>query len=86
MTTDKTDKTEKTDLLKFYRSEIKFESELLSNRLNSFIASQSFLLIAYGGSTLESTVRPRVPAGSRSPRDFPVLPGDAGDQGIVLSD
>ena len=45
-----TEKTEKTDLLKFYRSEIKFESELLSNRLNSFISSQSFLLIAYGGS------------------------------------
>lgn len=38
------------DLLKFYRSEIQFESEMLSSRLNSFISSQSFLLIAYGSS------------------------------------
>ena len=35
------------DLLARYRSEIRFESELLSNRLDSFMSSQSFLLIAY---------------------------------------
>jgi len=34
-------------LLQYYRGEIKFESDLLSNRLNSFMASQSFLLLAY---------------------------------------
>ncbi|WP_051329098.1 hypothetical protein [Geminicoccus roseus] len=41
---------EPVDLLKFYRSEIQFESQMLSSRLNSFISSQSFLLIAYGSS------------------------------------
>ena len=41
---------ENIELLKFYRSEIKFECELLANRLNSFISSQAFLLIAYAGS------------------------------------
>lgn len=35
------------DLLKFYRSEIHFQSTLLSGRLNAFISSQSFLVIAY---------------------------------------
>jgi hypothetical protein len=38
---------ESADLLARYRSEIRFESELLSGRLNSFMSSQSFLLIAY---------------------------------------
>lgn len=37
----------KSDLLKFYRSEIKFQNDLLSSRLNSLLTSQSFLLIAY---------------------------------------
>ena len=35
------------DLLRFYRSEIKFQSDLLSSRLSSLLTSQSFLLIAY---------------------------------------
>ncbi|MFP2930646.1 hypothetical protein ACLESO_36700 [Pyxidicoccus sp. 3LG] len=38
------------DLLQFYRSEIKFESDMLSSRLNAFISSQAFLVIAYAGS------------------------------------
>ncbi len=43
------------ELLAFYRSEIKFESELLSNRLNAFIASQSFLVIAYASALSASS-------------------------------
>jgi hypothetical protein len=39
-----------SDLLNFYRSEIQFESGMLSGRLNSFMTSQSFILIAYGSS------------------------------------
>jgi len=35
------------EILKFYRGEIRFQSNLLSGRLNAFISSQSFLLIAY---------------------------------------
>ncbi|GEO13660.1 hypothetical protein [Microvirga aerophila] len=38
---------DKRELLKFYRGEIKFQSDLLSSRLNSLLTSQSFLLIAY---------------------------------------
>ncbi|WP_125933114.1 hypothetical protein [Candidatus Sodalis sp. SoCistrobi] len=38
------------DLLRFYRSEIQWQSGLLSGRLNAFIASQSFLVIAYATS------------------------------------
>ena len=38
---------EHKNLLLFYRSEIKFESQLLSGCLSSLIASQSFLLIGY---------------------------------------
>jgi hypothetical protein len=37
----------KAELLKFYRSEIKFQNDLLSSRLSSLLTSQSFLLIAY---------------------------------------
>ena len=44
---DAPQRDEGADLLARYRSEIRFESELLSNRLNSFMSSQSFLLIAY---------------------------------------
>lgn len=39
------------DLLKFYRSEIHFQSTLLSGRLNAFISSQSFHVIAYASAT-----------------------------------
>jgi hypothetical protein len=39
-----------SDLLNFYRSEIQFESGMLSGRLNAFMTSQSFILIAYGSS------------------------------------
>ena len=38
---------DKRELLKFYRGEIKFQSDLLSSRLSSLLTSQSFLLIAY---------------------------------------
>lgn len=44
---DAAQRDDSADLLARYRSEIRFESELLSNRLNSFMSSQSFLLIAY---------------------------------------
>ena len=38
------------ELLRFYRSEIKYQSDLLTSRLNSLLTSQSFLLIAYASS------------------------------------
>jgi hypothetical protein len=38
---------DKSELLMFYRREIKFQSDLLSSRLSSLLTSQSFLLIAY---------------------------------------
>ena len=44
---DATQHDDGADLLARYRSEIRFESELLSSRLDSFMSSQSFLLIAY---------------------------------------
>ncbi len=44
-------------LLNFYRAEIKFESEMLSSRLNAFIASQSFLVIGYASSMSASLDR-----------------------------
>jgi hypothetical protein len=36
-----------SELLGYYRREIKFQSDLLSSRLSSLLTSQSFLLIAY---------------------------------------
>ena len=39
--------TSNIELLRFYRSEIKYQSDLLSSRLSSLLTSQSFLLIAY---------------------------------------
>jgi hypothetical protein len=39
--------TSNLELLRFYRSEIKYQSDLLSSRLSSLLTSQSFLLIAY---------------------------------------
>ncbi len=44
-------------LLNFYRAEIKFESEMLSSRLNAFVASQSFLVIGYASSMSASLGR-----------------------------
>ena len=44
-------------LLNFYREEIRFESGMLSSRLNAFIASQSFLVIGYSGSMSASIGR-----------------------------
>ncbi|MBB2203270.1 hypothetical protein [Gluconacetobacter tumulisoli] len=35
------------DLLAFYRSEIRFESEVVNGRLQALLGSQSFLVIAY---------------------------------------
>lgn len=45
------------DLLKFYRGEIRFESDMLSSRLNAFISSQSFLVIGYASSMSASLER-----------------------------
>lgn len=45
------------DLLKFYRGEIRFESDVLSGRLNAFISSQAFLVIAYASSMSSSNGR-----------------------------
>lgn len=36
--------------LDFYRSEIHYETSLLSNRTNAYLSAQSFLVIAYGSS------------------------------------
>ena len=38
------------DRLKYYRSEIRFESELIGQRLGALLSSQSFLLIGYASS------------------------------------
>ena len=43
---DESHRADGADLIARYRSEIRFESELLSSRLDSFMSSQSFLLIA----------------------------------------
>jgi len=40
--------------LLFYRSEIHFESSLLADRTNSYLASQSFLMIAFASSMANS--------------------------------
>lgn len=45
------------DLLNFYRAEIRFESDMLSSRLNAFISSQSFLVIGYASSMSASLDR-----------------------------
>jgi hypothetical protein len=49
--TDQTDSQEmlqtKLRRLEFYRAEVKHEFNLLSNRLNAYITSQSFLVIAF---------------------------------------
>lgn len=42
--------SENVGLLAAYRSEIRFETELLSGRLNAFLSAQSFLIIAYATS------------------------------------
>lgn len=38
------------DLLKHYRAEIRFESDLAGQRINALLGSQSFLVIAYSSS------------------------------------
>jgi hypothetical protein len=35
------------ELLKFYRGEIRFESEMIENRLSSLMSAQSFLVLGY---------------------------------------
>src|SRR5947209_17747930 len=40
----------KLEKLKFYRAEIKQEYDLLSNRVSSYVTSQSFLCIAFASS------------------------------------
>jgi len=37
----------KTPILNYYRSEIRFETEVVNARLNALLSSQSFLVIAY---------------------------------------
>ena len=41
---------EKLERLEFYRSEIKMEYDLLSNRMSAYVTSQSFLCIAFATS------------------------------------
>ena len=45
------------ELLDFYRGDIRFESDMLSSRLNAFISSQSFLVIGYASSMSASLDR-----------------------------
>lgn len=50
-------KVSPADLLLHIRTEIRFETGLASERLNSFISSQSFLVIAYASSMASSNAR-----------------------------
>ncbi|GBQ70269.1 hypothetical protein AA103196_2440 [Ameyamaea chiangmaiensis NBRC 103196] len=45
------------ELLSFYRSEIRFESEVVNGRLQALLGSQAFLVIAYATSMTGSTKR-----------------------------
>jgi len=45
------------ELLTFYRSEIRFESEVVNGRLQALLGSQSFLVIAYATAMTGSTKR-----------------------------
>jgi len=45
------------ELLAFYRSEIRFESEVVNGRLQELLGSQSFLVIAYATAMTGSTTR-----------------------------
>ncbi len=47
------------ELLNFYRSEIKFESGLIAERVSALLSSQAFLVIAYAGSVSNATLRPK---------------------------
>ena len=46
------------DLLHFYRSEIRFESGLIAERLSALLNSQAFLVIAYASSMSAASLRP----------------------------
>lgn len=46
-----------SELLAFYRAEIRFESEVVNGRLHALLASQSFLVIAYATAMTGSTKR-----------------------------
>lgn len=48
--TDETLRSENIERLKAFRTEIRFESEMLSGRLGAYLSSQSFLIIAYASS------------------------------------
>lgn len=45
------------ELLAFYRSEIRFESEVVNGRLQALLGSQAFLVIAYATAMTGSTKR-----------------------------
>jgi len=45
------------ELLAFYRSEIRFESEVVNGRLQALLSSQAFLVIAYATAMTGSTTR-----------------------------
>lgn len=45
------------ELLAFYRSEIRFESEVVNGRLQALLGSQAFLVIAYATAMTGSTTR-----------------------------
>jgi hypothetical protein len=65
-------------LLNFYRDEIRFESGMLSSRLNAFISSQSFLVIGYASSMSASLGRWHNPFSLVFPPSFALL-------GLVLA-
>jgi len=44
------DASSRTAILNYYRSEIRFETEVVNARLNALLSSQSFLVIAYATS------------------------------------
>ncbi|AOX17247.1 RipA family octameric membrane protein [Kozakia baliensis] len=49
--------TTERELLAFYRSEIRFESEVVNGRLQALLTSQAFLVIAYATAMTGSTKR-----------------------------
>lgn len=49
--------TSNEELLRFYRDEVKFQSDLVANRVDAFISSQSFLVLGYATAMAESIGR-----------------------------
>lgn len=66
------------DLLKFIRSEVRFESGLVGERLSALLSSQSFLVIAYASSMGASNMDWAGPLPARLPPALALL-------GLVLA-